>query len=283
MTSIIFQNVYDQFFDLSDNINNYFLKMDTYKTDIYYILESLPKSTYIIYIVVIFIIFRFVLSQNITISHLFSFFIALFIVYFLIRYNYSSFMKYISHKSDELKFLNKLMYDHKDFWITAGTNNFFVTSNNNEFTTYLYLDPVVIDLFINIKPMIVFNLSAYVTTLFHVNNVIGIDYQSKIGVNRQYLNYNSAVLEKNKALNSLNSSIYKLPESIIPKYMKSIKLLHKILSNYLLSIGKYFKNNNKLNDLTVDKMPDDFYDIDFVISADDTKTRDYISVYDMYV
>jgi hypothetical protein len=127
-----------------------------------------------------------------------------------------------------------------------------------------------------------YNISSYVESLYHCNNLIGIEYESKIGLNRDYLNYNSAILEKSKALNALNSSIYNIPEAYVQKYMKSMKILQSLLNQHLYTIGNYFKNNNKLNPITINKVPDDFYDINFIINPDDTKTSDYMSVYNMY-
>ena len=43
-----------------------------------------------------------------------------------------------------------------------------------------------------------------------------------------------------------------------------------------------FKNKNKITDITIDTMPDNFYDNEHNIKPNDMKTRDYNSVYNMY-
>jgi hypothetical protein len=283
MTSIIFQNVLDNVFNSTNNINSYFENYDKYKTNIYQLINTLPNEYIVIYIFIVFLLYNFILRFNINSGHIYALLITVIIMYFIINNNYFNFMSYTSKKTTDLKFLHKLMYDNKDNFISSNSVNFFLTPIKPYQVSYLYLNPALIEVFISIKDISSLNISSYVDSLYHSNNVIGIDHESSIGLNRNYLNYNSAILEKNKALNSLNSAIYNLPESYIPKYMKSIKILHGLLNEHLNNIGNNFKNVNKLNGLRVDTVPDDFYDINFIISPNDTKTRDYISTYNMYV
>ncbi len=283
MTSIIFQNLLDKTTEATNNINSFFDNYDKYDTNIFNLIYKLPKYNLIIYIFIVFVIFRFITSFKLDNSHIFSLIISCIIIYFLVNTDYVKFMEYTSSKKDELKFLHKLMYDNKDSWITASENNIFITPIKPYQKSYLYLNPALIDLFISIKSTSSYNISSYVDSLIHCNNVIGIEYEAKIGLNRQYLNYQTAILEKNKALNALNSLIYNIPESYVQKYMRAIKLLHGILNEHLKNIGEYFKNDVKLNGLSVDRVPDDLYEVDFYISPNDMNTRDYISTYNMYL
>jgi hypothetical protein len=283
MTSIIFQNIIDNLFDSTNNINSFFDNYDKYDTNIYNLLNKLPKEYIVIYIFCIFLLYNFISRLNINIGHVYSLLITVIFIYFCANNNYFNFMDYTNKKKTDLKFLHKLMYDNRDKYITSNSVNFFITPIKPYEISYLYLNPALIQVFISIKDISSLNISSYVDSLFHCNNVIGIEAQSKIGLNRNYLNYNSAVLEKNRALNALNSAIYNLPESIVPKYMKSIELIHGLLNEHLKNIGNYFKNVNKLNGMQNDRVPDDFYDVDLLISPDDTKTKNYISTYDMYV
>jgi hypothetical protein len=43
-----------------------------------------------------------------------------------------------------------------------------------------------------------------------------------------------------------------------------------------------FKNENKMGAMSIDKRPDSFYDMYFKIGENDTKTLNYMSVYDVY-
>lgn len=283
MTSIIFQNLLDSFYESSNKINLFFDNKKFFENDLFIILLDIPKHKYIIYIIITFIIFNFISRLNIKLNELFSFLISCIVIYFLIRIDYTDFSKYTKNKTEEIRFLHKLMYDNKNEYVTANPDNFFIMPIHPYEKSYLYLDPILVQLFIEVRPISSYNISAYVNSLFHCNNIIGIEYESKIGLNREYLNYNTAILEKSKALNAFNSAIYNQPEATILKYMESLKILQSILNNHLKVIGEYFKNNNILNDITINSVPNDFYDINFFISPDDTKTKDYISVYNMYV
>jgi len=282
MTSIIFQNLFDKIYESSKNINSYFNNKPLNEDDIFLILKSIPKDKIVIYIIIIFLVFNFISRYEIKLSQIFSLIISIILLYFLIRSQYSDFTSYTKNKSNQIRFLHKLMYNNKNEYITASSDNIFIYPMHSPEKSYLYLDPILVQLFYDVKPISSFNISSYVDSLFHCNNILGIEYESKLGVNRNYLNYNTAVLEKSKAMNSLNSAIYNMPEGTMIKYMKTLKLLQSVLNGHLKTIGQYFKNQNKLNDITINSVPDDFYDINFFISPDDTKTEDYFSVYNMY-
>ncbi len=281
MENIIVKNIYDDVNTAANNINSYFNNIDYYDTNIYTIIEKLPKYNVLIYIFIIFIIFNFINRLNIKLNEILAFMICLLLIYYLIKKDYTSFIKYTQNKNLQLKFIHNLVFNNKD-WSYVNYNNLFIRPFQSSEKSYLYLDPNIIEIFFNFKNISSFNISAYVNSAIHANNILGIEYEIKIGLNRDYLNYNTAVEESKKALNELNSAIYKLPEGYIDKYKRSIELLHGILNQHLINIGNICKNNNKLNDITITTMPDNFYDENFIISADDTKTSDYISVYNMY-
>lgn len=281
MESIIFKNIIDKINESTSNINSYFKNIDYYDTNIYTIFEKMPKNNIIIYILIIFLIFNFISRLNIRFNEIFSLFICIIIIYYLMKKDYTTFIDFTNEKSNQLKFLHKLMFDNKN-WITMNDKNFFITPIYPYQKSYLYLNPVIVQLFFDIKKISSYNISSYVNSLIHCNNVIGIEYESKIGLNREYLNYQTAILEQQKALNELNSSIYNIPESYVPVYMKSIKLLQELLNKHIYNISQLYKNNNKLNSITIDSVPNDFYEVNFVINPDDTKTKEYISVFNMY-
>ena len=282
MTSIIFQNVIDNIFDSTNNINDYFNNYDKYDTNIYNLLNKLPKEYLIIYIFFIFLIYNFISRFNINNTHIYCLLISIIFIYFVANNNYFNFIKYTEEKKKELKFLHKLMYENRDRYITASTSNYFLVPFKSFQVSYLYLNPAIVDFFFSMKNVSSFSITSYVDALIHSNNIIGIEFEAKEGLDRNYLNYNSAVLEKNKALNAFNSAIYNINEAYVQKYMRAMEILHRLLNRHLKNIGNYFKNINKLKGMQVDRVPDDFYDIDFLISPDDTKTSDYISTYNMY-
>jgi hypothetical protein len=281
MTSIIFQNIYDKLNESTQNINDYFNDIDFYNKNIYILFQKLPKYNIIIYIFIIFIIFNFISKFNIRLNEILSLFISIILIYFLMEKDYTSFILFTNTKKKQLKFLHNLMFDNNN-WITI-TNNYFISKPfNSPEKSYLYLNPLIVQLFYNIKNYSSFNISSYVNSLFHCNNVLGIEYEVSLGLNREYLNYETAQFEKDNDLNELCSDIYNIPHADTGKYRSVIKTLHSLLASHMYNISQLLKNKNELNPITVDSVPNDLYDIDFFIKKDDTHTPGYMSVFNLY-
>ena len=281
MENIIFQKVYDKLSSSASNINNYFDNFDSYDTNIYNILYNIPKYNIIVYILLIAIIYNFISRLNIRLNEILTFLFCVLIIYLLIKKDYGEFMKYTTYKKDQLNFLHKLMFN-KDFDY-AKENDLIIKPMNND-KSYLYLNPVIVELLYDIREYTQYNISAYVKTIIHCNNVIGLEYQTKIGLEDSYPNYQNAIDESKKALNELNSIVYNLPlfKLSYNKLKDSIKQLHELLNQHIKNIAELSKNKNKVNDLNMFSMPDNFYDDYFVIMDNDTKTIDYNSTYNMY-
>lgn len=283
MASIIFQNVIDNINSTSNNINSYFEHNDYNNTNIYDIINKMPKYNFIIYILIIFLIFHFIHKLKIGLNEILAYLVCIVLIYLLIKKDYSQFIQFTEIKKNELDFLHKLMFNNKDVDLAKQTNLIIKPAGSSQ-KSYLYLNPLIVTFFYNIRQFSQINISSYVNSLIHCNNVIGIDYQCKIGLDRKYLNYEMAIEESKKALNELNSLIYNLPSTKLSyiKFDDMIKILHGLLNKHILDIGILFKNQNKLVDITIHQMPDNFYDSYFFISPDDTKKKGYMSVFDMY-
>ena len=283
MTDIIFQNIIDKIDTSSNNINTYFSNLDYYNTNIYDIIYKIPKYNIIIYIFIIFLIYNFVSKLTIRLNDILIFIICIVLIYFLIIKDYTQFIEYTQQKKSQLNFLHKLMFNTKNYNYQKYNNIIIKPTSTNE-KTYLYLNPNLVQLFYNLRQYSQFNISAYINSLIHCNNVIAIEYQNQLGINNIYLNYQVAIIEKNSALNEFNSLIYLLPstELAYKKFNKSIIILHELLNKHIYNIAFLSKNKNKINDITIDTMPDNFYDEKFIIKSNDMNTRDYMSVFDIY-
>lgn len=283
MSGIIFENIINKINDSTQNINTYFDNIDLYNTNIYDIIDKIPKYNIVIYIFIIFLIFNFVSRLNIRLNEILTWMICILLIYFLIKKDYTQFILYTQVKKNQLNFLHKLAFNNKNVDY-AKINNIIVKPIGNDQKSYLYLNPLIVQFFFNIREYSQYNVSSYIDSIIHSNNVIGLDYQSKIGINRTYLNYELAMEETKKALNELNSVIYSIPSTTesYNKFDKSVKVLHGLLNKHIYDMSVLFKNENKTNDITISTMPDNFYDSYFKISADDTKTSDYISTFNMY-
>jgi hypothetical protein len=282
MENIIFQNIYDKISSSASNINGYFNNIDYYNDNIYDILYKIPKYNIIIYIFLIAIIYNFINRLNIRLNEILTFLFCVLIIYLLVKRDYTEFIKYTQYKKSQLNFLHKLIFNNKD-WEYAKHNSVFIKPTGDD-KSYLYLNPVIVELFYNIREYSQYNISSYINSIIHCNNVIAIEYQSKIGLDRDYMNYEMAIEETKKALNELSAIIYNLPltKSSYSKLNDSVKILHGLLNKHIQNIGELFKNDNKVNDINMFSMPDNFYDNYFLIMANDTKTESYNSTYNLY-
>lgn len=280
--NIIFKNIFDKINESSDNINNYFKNIDKYNTNIYDIINKLPKYNLIIYIFIIFLIYNFVSKLEIRLNEILIFLICSILIYFLIKKDYSKFMQFTDNKKVQLDYIHSLIFNKK-FQYSIKLDSIMKPKNIINIS-YLYLNIPLVDFYYNIRENARYNISGYLNSIIHSNNVIGLDYQSEIGLNRTYLNYQTAIDETKKALNELNSCIYNLPSTVINynKFNDSIKTLHGLLNQHILNMSKIFKNDNKIKDIDIYSMPDNFYEDYFVIADDDTKMKGYMSVFNMF-
>ncbi len=283
MEDIIFKNVLDNINKTSNNLNNYFDNSDYYNNNIYDIIKKLPKYNIIIYIFIVFILFNFFGRLNIRLNEVLVTLVSFVLIYFLIKKDYTEFIQYTHVKKNELNFLHKLMFD-KGTWDYERRTNVLVKPLNTSNKSYLYLNPLLVAFFYNIREYSQYNITSYVNSLLHCNNVIGLEYQSKLGLNNTYANYTVAIEETQKALNELNSVIYNLPSTLVTynKFDESVKYLHSLLNQHISNMATVFKNQNKYNEMTNQMMPDSFYDDYFLVKADDTKTSEYKSVFNMF-
>lgn len=281
MNDLIFQNLLDKINLSSVNINSYFKNFQYYNLDAFNILTQLPPYFILIYILIVFLIFNFCSKFNIRLNDIISLLISIIVIYFLIRTNFKKFTDYTKLKEIQLEFLHKLIFENDQFSF-ALKDDFIIKPKKDK--TYLYTDSLLIDFFYNIREYSQYNITSFARCIIHCNNILGLCYQAKIGINREYLNYETIIYETKLALNELNSVIYNTPSNLISfnKFRNSILTLHKLLNQHIYDIGLLFKSKNKLEDINLYKRPDNFYDEYFFISPNDTETKNYISVFDMY-
>ncbi len=283
MSNIIFENIIDKISTSSNNINSYFSNIDYYNTNIYDIYTKIPKSNIIIYILIIFILFNFISRLEIRLNEIMTFLVGVILIYILLTKDYSEFIKYTNEKKNQLNFLHDLIFNDTNVDY-AKISDIFIKPVGKNKKSFLYLNPLIVEFFFNIRNYSQENISAYINSIIHCNNVIGLSYQSEIGLNRTYLNYELAIEETKKALNDFNSLIYtiSLSKKSYNRLKESTNILHSLLNKHISDMAVIFKNSNKMKELNIGERPDSFYDMYFKISEDDTKTSDYNSVYNVY-
>jgi hypothetical protein len=283
MSKLIFNNLLEKVGTASENLNDYLNDNKLYNNNIYDILYNLPKNLIVFYILIALLIYFIIKQLNIKLNEILTFLICSIVIYFLIQKDYSSFTKFTKMKNEQLLFLNKIMMN-KTYKIENNINNNILDSNIVKDKSYLYLDPLIIDFFYDVRECAKYNISSYTNALKHSNILLGIEYESNIGINRKYYNYEMAVEQSKKALNEFQALIYSIPSTIISynKFEGSLKILHQILNAHLIKMNQLFQNLTDIENITIDTYPDNFYDMNFFISADDTKTKNYISTYNMF-
>ena len=120
----------------------------------------------------------------------------------------------------------------------------------------------------------------------HLRGGIGnqlFQYATLFGVAKEK-NYEYGVPYNNKSLNEFSTFIYNAPLSgeTYKKIFSSILVLRSLLTSELEDMNISYKNNNKTEDLTIHSYPDDFYDINFLISPNDVKDINYMPNYNIY-
>ena len=283
MNDIIFTDIIEKVSLTSDNINNYFRNADYYNTNIYDIFTKLPAYNIIIYLFIIFIVFFIINKFTIRLNEILFFLISTLLIYFFIKKDYSEFIKFTNNKNLQLEFLHKLMFNSR-FIDDANLLNNTIRPKDKTNLSYLYLNPLIVQFYYDIRTLLRYNSSAYIKSILHINNLLALNYESKYGLNRTYLNFETAIIESQSALNELNSVIYKIPSTIVnyKKYNDSLKLLHSLIFEILKDTSDIFKNDNKTQELNNYRMPDSFYETFFDIQPNNTKDMGYISTFNFY-
>ena len=289
MSDIIFSKVYETVFSTANNINNTIDKIE--KNDLTTILYSLPKYYFVYYVFIGFLIFFVINRLTIRLNHILTFLIVSVVIYFLLKSNSKSFYNYVNANNSKLKFLHKMLFPDKNFINNLFNNSITIKPQNFFKKSYLYLNMLVVNLFYDCRDYSTYNVSAYINSLSHCNNVLGISYNLRNGIEGTFYNYTNkfydysdAADETKKALNEYASLIYSVP---LDKYSydtleKNTLLLQSILYNELKEMNIILKNRNKNVELNIYEVPNDMLDSVFSVDADNTKEKGYVSSYDVY-
>lgn len=245
---------------LLDNIalltNKFINRIDDNNIDLYETFNKIPNNDKFIYILIIFFIFIFFNKVNIQLKHLFSLLLSFFIIFFLFTRSKSDTNKFNKNKQLQLDFLNKLMFNDNNYLYSASDN---MNIKPKIKISYLHLNPAIIQFFYNLRNYSQLNTSAYVNSLIHANNLIGLNKDANIGLNNIYQNYDVAYDEYIKSIQSFSHIIYNLPKScdkyIEEKYNKSLNILQELLLNILKDIEKMCKLSNENNDINISSVP----------------------------
>jgi len=284
MNQIVFSKMYNKSYEVMNNINDSIINNNKFKTDVVDLLFEIPSYYMVIFIFISFIIYFIYSKLTIRLNDILIFLIIVLFFYVMLKANSKVFYNFIHEKDVKLNFLHKLMFNTRN-WSNNNTNNSLSVLPSGYFKkSYLYINPSIIDLYYNVRDYSQYNIEAYVNSLIHTNNVLKLSYESKNLKINEYGNYTIAIDEMNKSLNEFSTFIYNAPLTgeTYKKIENSRVVLRSLLSSELEDMNIVYKNNNKTEELTINSYPDDFYDINFLISPNDVKDINYLPNYNIY-
>ena len=284
MSGFIFNNYLKRSNDTNKKINEFLDKKDLYIPNIYNILNTIPSNNVLFYFLVILLIYALFRNLTIRLNEIFIFLVCLLVIYLLVQKDYVNFIKFTDNKKIQMTFLEKILFQNDNFEraIIGGESLTALDVNNKK--SYLYYDPLITEYYYSIRGIISHDISSFINSLLHTNNLLRISYQSNILKENLKENYEQAVIEKNKALNFLSYLIFKLPINDITynKYRESLNLLHVRLNAHIDNMAILFKDiTQEKNDNTLFYMPTDTFE-----KNNDTqpinKRKEGSLVYDLY-
>tara|TARA_B110000483_G_scaffold243493_1_gene333593 strand:+ start:3867 stop:4724 length:858 start_codon:yes stop_codon:yes gene_type:complete len=285
MSSIIFNNYLKKSNETNKKVNEFLDKKDLYIPNIFNILNTIPSNNVMFYFFLVLIIYAFLRSREIRINDIFIFLVCVLVVYLLIQKDYVNFIKFTDNKKIQIKFLEKLLFNNNSYETAIIGGESLTINNPNIKTSYFYYDPIIIEFYYNIRDVINYDISSYINSLTHTNNLLKISYQSNILKENLKENYEQAIIEKDKALNFLSYMIFNVPTNNITynKYKDSLNILHSRLNAHIDNMAILFKDITKQkNDDTSMYLPTDTFEKNNDAQPFDKDNRKSPLVHDLY-
>jgi hypothetical protein len=279
--------VLDRFLDntniANNKISNFIENKDEYFANTYKVLSTIPNNYILQYFFITICVYAFFKNRDIRLNEILVFLICLILVYILSQRNYYDFFKFTQTKRNELKFLDKIMFDGIKT-IKGNISDFNTSDSTTIKKSYLYYDPLIISLMYNLKSYIEYNIQSYSSCLYNINDFLKICQEANDLTYNLLENYESLLILKNKSLNDLSSLIYSIHTSTITynKLHDSVTLLHELLNRHIEVVSKLFQDKIS-NDINNDNyMPSDVFEKHRFIAANDMKLNNYQPSYNLY-
>ena len=146
MSNLIFNNLFDKIGDSSNYINTFFDDFGYYNNTIYELLSKLPSHQIVTYFFIILLIYSFISKLNIRTNEILAFLVSCVVIYYLIQKDFNGFIDFTKANKNQLKFLNKIMFDKK-YNFESNIGNRFLKPKDLTEESYLYLSPIIINFF----------------------------------------------------------------------------------------------------------------------------------------
>ena len=232
-------------------------------------MQMINNNDILFYFLLFIVVFIFFNNFEIKINQIFSIIICYLLFTYLLNYNLNNKKTFYYNKKNEIDYLNEYLYsNNKNIENYNGINNI-----NKINVSYFYLDPYLTNFLFNLRDFVSYNPQNYGRLLLHCNNILEIKKDVNIGIKNPWANFETANLEKKKALNNLQSIIYNVPNynQYNKKINKSLDILHQILNKYLNDILNICNINIKKNNYNIHSTPTNLLKSNYLINPNDNK------------
>lgn len=232
-------------------------------------INDINNKNILYYLFFIIVIFLFIDKIKISLNHIFSLIITMVLIYYLLNHNLNNQKNYYSTKNKQINFLNKFLINNQVELNYNLDNKLY----SKKYLSYFYLDPFLVDFLYSIKELVNYNSKNYGQVLLNCNNILNIKNDTELGLNNIEQNYQTAILEKKKALNSLESMIISIPNNSVfdKKLENAVNSLELILNKHLNFILKIIKINQIDKDYNINNIPLDLLKSESIINPHNSK------------
>jgi hypothetical protein len=281
MSELIIRKIIGDIGKSSQIIIDNFDKLIRSNGNIYTTIDNIPNYNKLYYVFIFIGILFLTTRYEIKLNFILGILLSVILIHYLISRDNVLQDNFIDDKDLQLKFLNNLLFDNNDKYVTSVINDNFNIQPPFE-QSYLYLNPLIIQFFYNTRENSQYNLSNYISSLSKINDILALSFQMNIGVENPYQNYKTIKKLYNDALNSYHSIIYSLPSDkiVYKKFNSSLKILQSLLIKHLDDAAVICKLKNNKEDININTLPNSILDSD--ISEDDTKTEGFSYNYSFF-
>ena len=281
MSELIIRKIIGDIGKSSQVIIDNFDKLIRSNGNIYTTIDNIPNYNKLYYVFIFIGILFLTTRYEIKLNFILGILLSVILIHYLISRDNVLQDNFIDDKDLQLKFLNNLLFDNNDKYVTSVINDNFNIQPPFE-QSYLYLNPLIIQFFYNTRENSQYNLSNYISSLSKINDILALSFQMNIGVENPYQNYKTIKKLYNDALNSYHSIIYSLPSDkiVYKKFNSSLKILQSLLIKHLDDAAVICKLKNNKEDININTLPNSILDSD--ISEDDTKTEGFSYNYSFF-
>ena len=170
MSELLIRKIIHNVGKSSEIIIENFDKLVKSNENIYSIISTIPNNKKIIYIFISFGIVLFITKYDVRLNLILGLLLSVIVIYYLISKDSTLIENFIESKELQLKFLNDLLFYEKDKYVNSVINDDFNINPPFE-QSYLYLNPLIVEFYYNVREYSQYNLSNYIRSLHKINEI----------------------------------------------------------------------------------------------------------------